>query len=501
MPQRNWNEPGRQSAVALLIVLLKALRESLPLVLLLLASLFFGQNAPEKKFNRSVATLVGVGVGVTIISINKIISYFFTRFWVEGPYLIVTSGLWSRKRTEIPIAQITGLHRSQQWLHRITHTCRLRVETAGSDKTEWEADALTLADAEALDALLHGQMATAAGTARQNEAGADTLFRYQPSDVVKLALTENHLQSFLIIVFFILARLQDLKEYLGFDSVGYVQEQSSRLAATAQFIATLLAGGLLLALAFSFVRVFLKFFAFELKQRGGVYVLSRGLLHTIHKSMPAQKVQYLTWKSNWLRLQLRMYLLRLHALAESQTEEETRMELPVPNAALLHQLLHSYVAPQPAADGGATVFRVAPAFVYRRMLLYVAPAGIVAAVPLGWWYGLQAAWILLPLVYALIHMWVWQHTFRLYVNSRAVEMRRGVWGVQQLLVRCERIVSVSLRSSPWQRRHGYANLVLHLPGEKWTAPFLKRSDAEALVNFLVAAIETEGVLLNSNATS
>jgi uncharacterized membrane protein YdbT with pleckstrin-like domain len=73
--------------------------------------------------------------------------------------------------------------------------------------------------------------------------------------------------------------------------------------------------------------------------------------------------------------------------------------------------------------------------------------------------------------------------------------------VQQLLVRCERIVSVSLRSSPWQRRHGYANLVLHLPGEKWTAPFLKRSDAEALVNFLVAAIETEGVLLNSNATS
>lgn len=498
MQQRNWNKPARQSPVALLIALLKGLRESGPLVLILVASFFFGQNDPEKKMKRSVATMGGIAVGVLFITFNKIMSYFFTRYWVEGSLLIVTHGIWSRQRTEIPIANISGLHRSQQWLHRITDTCRLRVETAGSNKTEWEADALSLADAEALQALLSSKMGTTINAATTITASEATLFRYQPADVLKLALTENHLQSFFLIVFFVLARLQDLKEYMGFDSMGYVQEQGSRLAATTQLIATVLFLGLLVAIAFSFVRVFFKFYAFELQQRGGIYVLSRGLLQTVHKSMPVQKVEYLTWKSNWLRLRLHLYLLRMHALAESDTETDTHMELPIPNRALLQQIINSYADKRPATDENATAFHVAGAYVYRQLLLYVLPVCTIAAIAIGWWYDWHALWVLLPLVYSIVHLWVWQRKFRLLVNEQSVEIRRGVWGVQQLLVRTERIVSVSLRSSPWQRRNGYASLVVQLPGEKWTAPFLRRSDAELLLNYLVAGIETEGRSLQND---
>lgn len=489
MQQRNWNKPARQSPVALIMALLKGLRESVPLILLLLASLLFQQPEAQQKRNRSIATLVGIAIGATLISLNKLLGFFFTRYWVEGPFLIVTQGVISRQRTEIPIAHITGLHRSQQWLHRLTDTCRLRVETAGSDKTEWEADALTLADADALQALLTSQIGTTTIVATETISPETELFRYNTADVLKLALTENHLQSLFIILFFILARLQDIREYIGFDSLGYVQEQGSRLVATTQLIATLLLFGLLAAVAFSFVRICFKFYNFQLQQRNGIYVLSRGLLQTIHKSMPVQKVEYLSWKSNWLRLRMRMYLLRMHSLAESETEENTHMELPVPNKVLLQQLINSYVELHPATNDNTTVFRVAGAYVYRNMLIYVLPTCTVAGLAIGWWYGWQSLWMLLPFTYALVHLQVWQRKFCLRVHAQAIEIKRGVWGIQQLLVRTERIVSVSLRSSPWQRRRGYANLVLHLPGEKWTAPFLRRADAEALLNYLVACIE------------
>lgn len=489
MQQRNWNKPTRQSPVALIMALLKGLRESIPVMLLLVASLFFKPAEAEQKSKRTLYTMVGILIGATLVSLNKILGYFFTRHWVEGPFLIVTHGIISRQRTEIPIAHITGLHRSQQWLHRLTGTCRLRVETAGSDTTEWQADALTLADADALQALLTSQIGTVTIAAAPNSTSESTLFRYNPTDVLKLALTENHLQSLFIIFFFILARLQDIREYLGFDSLGYVQEQGSRLAATTQLIATLLLFGLLVAVTVSFVRIFFKFYNFQLQQRNGIYVLSRGLLQTIHKSMPVQKVEYLSWTSNWLRLRLQMHLLRMHSLAESETEQDTHMELPVPNKMLLQQLIQSYVEQPPAADDNTIVFRVASAYVYRRLWVYVLPICTVASLAIGWWYGWHALWMLLPFTYAGIHLQVWQRKFRLLVNEQAVEIRRGVWGIQQLLVRTERIVSVSLRSSPWQRRKGYANLVLHLPGEKWTVPFLHRTDAEALLNYLVACIE------------
>ncbi|HMO32769.1 MAG TPA: PH domain-containing protein [Lacibacter sp.] len=91
-----------------------------------------------------------------------------------------------------------------------------------------------------------------------------------------------------------------------------------------------------------------------------------------------------------------------------------------------------------------------------------------------------------------MHLWVRQRKIRLLAKEQAVEMRHGVWGEQQILVRTECIVSVRQHSSPWQRRNGYANLVVHLPGEKWTAPFLQREEAEVLLNYLVACIETKG---------
>ena len=74
-------------------------------------------------------------------------------------------------------------------------------------------------------------------------------------------------------------------------------------------------------------------------------------------------------------------------------------------------------------------------------------------------------------------------------NGGKVQISRGIWGREQVVIYLDKIVSVALHTSPYQRSNGYANMVLHMPGRSWVIPYLSKEQADYWTDYITMKIE------------
>jgi len=478
--QIDWSVPQRQSWAALFIILFKVIWRLLRIFWPFLLYYFF------KNKSGSFDSFELMIVGLSSLSLaGSVLEFIYFRFYIKENDLIIKSGFISKKTVTIPLSKIQAVHIEQTLLHNLLNAARLSFDSAGSEKIEVKIDAINTREAEDLKRfILHSreELQTA-------PAPDQTIIDLDFKDLLKLSISANHLEAFLLMLAFFVSIIDQVKgifdvEYGRFMNWLY-DLGSSPLAA----LFTGMIAALVVSIVISTVRVFLRYFDFRISKSPKGYFIHSGLINIQQKLVPFSKIQFISWKANWIRQYLKLYLLHFHAIGYGHMKERLRIKVPVTKLSMLPVLLQQYHPLLPIKD--ITPVGVEPAFITRRILLIgLIPAaiiGLIGFIFFNWmilWYIL-GAWVLLVSIYSFL----FQKKFRLWMWADALQIRRGYFGREELVLKWNMVQSVVLDQSIYQRSHDLASIVLHTAGGNVSIPYIPLDVARKIMNYALYKAE------------
>lgn len=472
----NWSIPQRQSAFGIFMFAGKAFREWLAFLIIMTGSM-------SRKSKPLIAWILLYGASVIIIFGKAILQYLYFTFSVSENNLIVRKGIFSKKTLVIPFERIQTVQLRQNLLHKLIGHCKVAIDTAGTEKTEVSIHSLAYKKAVSLREILTQEKAIAANT----EEDVQPVISLAPKDLFKMALSANHLETFFLIVGFVLARFDDVRNLFGADAYDYVKEQGEGVAFTAQAVGMIIVVTLLLSIIISVLRIILKFSDLTIRLSGKGFQLKHGLLNSEQQFIGAKKIQYILWKANWIRRKLGMYMFYVKTAGEDELKKKQRIHVPVTRETHLQMLSAYYQQELPSQTSGAN--SIQKQYVMRRVLLIGFPVTIAAAGIAFIWWEWYSLWIVLWLVYFIIRTIIYRNNFTIWVNEHALELSKGVWGREKLVLNWNKLQMVTIQQSIYQRKNGLASLSLHTASGEVKIPYLEAAEARMLADYALMKAE------------
>jgi putative membrane protein len=485
-PAVDWTKPQRQSPAALLILLYKAVISLLKFLWPLLLLLIFRKKTGENKMD----TYEIMALVVSILSLARSgFEYYYFRFCVIANELVIKKGFFTKRTITLPLEKIQAVHSEQSWLHSLLNVSSISFDTAGSEKTEAKIEALDHFRSSALKEFLLGH--------REDIQSADTDTKAPPeemlislsgSDLLKLSVSANHLEAFFLLLAFIFSSLQSAgvsdTEYSGIWKwlAELFQTDESRLLLLLVIIA------LLVAIGISVIRVMLTYADFMISRSEKGFRVKSGLLNKKEKFVPFRKIQFISWKANWIRNKIGLFLLKFHATGEEQLKNKMQVSVPVTRAAYLPVLLEQYHSLLPLAELQAV--RIDRAYIRRRVLLLgIIPAVVTGAI-LYLYYRELALFSLLWILIVWISSWLFQQKFRLWPGNDALQVKKGWVGSHELILKWEKIQSVHLVQSLYQQKMKLASVELTTAAGNISLPFITLQEARQIQNYALYKMES-----------
>lgn len=484
-PEIDWSRPQRQSPKALLVLLFKALMNVLrfawPILILIIL-----RKKPEAASSNNYEIIALV---VSLLSLFiSLIEYYNFRFSITNNELVINQGLFIKKTIHLPFEKIQAVHTEQGWLHSLLNVSRISFDTAGSERTEVKIEALDKIRARALKDFIAGHRKFT----NQNEQipldPGEMLIALSGRDLFKLSISANHLEAFFLLLTFVYTGLQNIgvsdEAYTGI-----VKKISDRLGVDGISLTVILVSiALIISISFSILRIVLVYADFRIIREKTGYRIFSGLVNKKDKFLPFKKIQFISWRANWLRKQIGMSLLRFHATGADHMKNKMKINVPVTRAAFIPLLTQSY---HPLLESSIwDPIRIDKVFIWRRVLFF----GLLPALPLGILFGIYDGWtglffILWPL-FILVHYWLYQKRFIVHAGEQAFQLKKGKWGDHELIVKWQNIQSIQLQQGMYQRKHNLATLSLQTAAGLLHLPYISLDQAWMLGNYALYKIET-----------
>ncbi len=475
----NWQEPQRQSAIGIFLFAGKAFREMIAIVLIMFGSLI----RKEKSTSAYLITLLILAV---IIFGRALLEYLYFRFYILDEQFVVKKGLFAKKNIVIPFERIQTVQLEQSLFHRIIHHYKVSIDTAGSDKAEVTIHALPYDKALSLKAALTEH----ADQAVENIDSATTqnhIISLSFKDLMKLAISHNHLETVGLMIAFLLARFNDIKDWFGIDAYDYLEEHGKEVAVTTQAIGMLIFFALIIAILISVLRIVLKFSDLQITLSDKGFNLKHGLLNSKQQFIGSNKIQYVQWNANWIRRKIGMYIFHVKTTGEQDIKNKQKIQVPVTRADFLTTLAAYYQSIFPSAENNAN--NIQKVYAFRKTLLIGFPTTIVITTALyfavDWWSLLFLLW----LIYFHFRNIIYRNNFSFWVNDDALEITSGVWGRQRLILNWHKMQVVTISQGIYQRSHELADLIIHTASGDVVLPYITLEQAQMLSDY--AAMKAE----------
>ena len=94
-------------------------------------------------------------------------------------------------------------------------------------------------------------------------------------------------------------------------------------------------------------------------------------------------------------------------------------------------------------------------------------------------------------VITLIYKIIKQKKFIFWYNQTSLQIQKGIWGDEHILLNFKKVQHVALETSPFLRRKQLATLVLHTAGDSIKLPFIPLSKAQAIADRCLYEIELD----------
>lgn len=482
--EHNWSIPQRQAPAGLIVIIYKAfitvIKAIWPLVLVVL---FRERN---KTFDTFEMLLIGIP---SLILIRSMIDFFYFRFYIEKNDLIIKRGFISKKIITIPLNKIQSVHIEQNLVHQFLAVAKLTIDTAGSEKSEAEIDAISVPNAESFKQFLLQNENNSPGNQQiEGYRIEKPLIRLSVGDLLKLGLSANHLQAFFIVLAFGISMLQNLEEIFGNRVITIVKESSTAIGVSLLSIVALFIFVLTVSVLVSLIKIFLTYSNFACNETDQGFRIKSGLINSRQNLVPFSKIQFISWEANWIRRKIGLFMLEYHQAQNEQAKKKQRIRLPITKKEYVDKLLELY---HPAVKSIAhSVHRIDEIYPFRRMLVAGLPSAIVITAVAFFWMNAYALVFMLWIPYVYLVNLVYRRRFRLYISPEAFQVNSGAWGKESKIAQWYKIQYLELRQSLFQKKRQLATVVIHTAGGKIKIPYINLDLARVIQNYSLYKIET-----------
>jgi putative membrane protein len=434
------------------------------------------------------------------------------RYGFSADGLVIHEGLFFRNVRTIDYSRIENVDTERGLLHRLLKVADVRVETSTGGSAEARIRVLGLDAVEDMRARIFAgraeHTATFSGAATHDGSAADaravasaseeTLLTLGPGELVRFGLIDNRGMILVAAALGLLGQggfFENMQRWAVFDwlplrelaSAGLLRQVLLAVATAA----VLIAGTRVLSVILAFTMLY----DFRLARAGSDLRTRYGLLTRISRTLRQPRIQAVHQTSTMLHRLFERASLRVDLAgglaADPNAGQEGRRgswnELWLAPLCLQDdaERLIRVALPQ-ARILGVDWQKLAPRARWRifrvRALLWLVAAPLPAMWFAGWW---AAAIVLvpLPLVWLHAHLYV-KHT-GWALDDDFFLLKRGWWTRKLAVVRRDRIQSVRLRDSPFDRRYRMTRLHVDNAGTaamslRVTLPYLDRAEAERL---------------------
>jgi len=480
--------PNRQSPVAIFLILTRLFRflfrQFWPVLLVFLFR-------PKRT---TLYGLVWVAVVLSLVSsVNSILSYFYSFFYISEGELILESGWLRRTRLSVPLDRIQNISFQQSFIHRMFNVVGVEIDTAGSKGAEFSLQALDQGRAHALrDLLLSRRGDQAAGEAPETARvpSEKLLLQLGIPDLFKIGISQNHLRTAGILLALGLGFLDDLQTVLG-DSVYKDMERS--VGSYFETIWWLTLAFLVILLMISFVGTLvltaIKNYDLRFTQTEQGFKVAAGLFAKREQSATLRKIQFIRWSAHPVQRWLGMFSLRLYQAAGLNQVRKGTIQVPGCYWPQLEAVQDAYF---PDASTDNWEWHAPTVHFFNRRFLFL---GIIPAIG-GLAIGLltrNPQFLPISLLWAPV-AYFWQRqiyrTFHIGLHPGGLQLQTGFFTRETTLLRWEKIQGASLSQSPFQRKRQIADLDLHTASGDVNLPCLPLQKASLIRDYVLFRIET-----------
>lgn len=418
--------------------------------------------------------------------LKALLDYLFFKFKISEEEVKVKNGVFSRKQIALPFHKIQAVHINQSWIQKIFNLSELAFDTPGSRKSEVTIQ-LNTQQAEEVMAFVLKKSAEVEKAENNDTLIAELSFK----DLLKLGLTSNHFETLAILVGVFLSFLNNIKDVVNdYDDLLEVSTHKL-LESSILFLIVGVFAILILSILVSLIRTILAYINFRITKTTQGFNVSKGLINSSQKLVPFHKVQFLSWKTNWLRERIPMYLFEFHTIGGKEVKNNLKIKVPVTSELILQKLATTYI-PE-IHEHFASNLKVHPSYLYRNTFYFGIIPSVILAIPLIL-FDNEKALMLLPLsLLAFLFFGLYSRKFLFSWTSTLIHIHTGIFGKRTVILKWEKIQSVKISQSLYQQRKSLANLVIHTAGGTITAPYIPLDAARELQNFALYKVESSGV--------
>ncbi|MEQ6124803.1 PH domain-containing protein [Pseudotenacibaculum sp. MALMAid0570] len=489
--QYSFSEFSRQSSKGILVIYGDALYKVLKQTWIL-AAIFLTRLS---KFSEDQLIYIYIGVIIVFIFtlIRSYISYRNFQFKIEDGHFILKKGILKKTNISISFDRIQNINFKQNVIQQVINVYGVGIETAGSQKTEIEIKALSHSKAKALKAQISISSISSATTKKEEEK---PLLRIHPKELLKVSLTENHLQSlvlFLAILIGFFQQIEQLFESFGHkDFVGNFIDQGAEVVfGSIILIAILLFFLLVIAIISSFVRVFLRHFNLTLFIKKTALEISQGLFTKKSIILKKQKVQSITISTNPLKRWAGISYVTFKQAVSGKVKKKKDKLIRVVGCKIQQvQKLKDYLFYTDALENQQ---KEHPDVYYKiRMLIQslflLLLLNFVTYLIYSNTNVFFANIFLAPLFYFLVHK---KFKKRFYtITDELLLVGKGLIETHYTYFELFKVQNVKMKQTIFQERRDLVDLVLQTASGKIRIPCVKKQTANKIYNYLLYKVET-----------
>lgn len=437
---------------------------------------------------------IGIAVFFLFFLVRAYLIYIHFLFKIDAQHFILKEGVLRKKNTSIPFDRIQNINFKQNIIQQLMNVYEVSIETAGSNTTEISIKALTLENAQALKVAL----TAVAQKNSQVELPTETkpLLKIGLLELLKVSLTENHLQSlsiFIALVFGVLQQLNDVLKGVGkYDSLKkYVNVDPRDVVNSFTVITVLLLILLCIGLLSSLVRMVLFHFNLTLYIKDSAFEITQGLLTKKSIVLNRGKVQSITISTNPIKEKLGISFVTFKQAASGNVKRKQQKLIRIIGCLSEHVNTIKTVLYANETIDKQTRFCPNSYYLFRMYLrsavgLLLFNGILIFLLNNFTWLFVNS--IIIPVVIVLVHLKFRKAFYQFDQELLVVGSGRIETHINYLPL--FKVQNIKIKQTLFQKRRNVVNMVLQTASGKMRIPCIEKQRALALYNYILFKVES-----------
>jgi putative membrane protein len=482
---------SKQSPKGILVIYAKLLFKAFKATWVLL--IIFIQRFSKLSEEALVYIYLGIAVFLIFFLIRAYLIYKNFLFKIDEGQFVLKEGVLKKKNTTISFDRIQNINFKQNLIQQLINVYEVSIETAGSKDTEIAIRALTYEKAQALKVAL-SQVEKTAITYENEEP--KPLLKIDFKELLKVSLTENHLQNLLVfiaLVFGAMQQLNDVFKGIGKEDVlgNYADVNPEDVFNSILIFVVLILILFVIGIISSFVRVLLFHFNLTLFIKDKSFDITQGLLTKKSIILSKGKIQSITVSTNPIKEKLGISFVTFKQAVSGKVKKQQNKLIRIIGCKIAQiKTIKDLLYVDDSVDNETTYV---PNKYYVLRMYFRSSIGLLLLNSVILFLIKDATWLwvntfVIPVTILLIYL-KYKKSFYQF-NKEILLVGKGRIETHLTYLPFFKVQNIKMKQTIFQKRKKVVNLVLQTASGKITIPCVEKNRAITLYNYILYKVES-----------